>query len=225
MRGQEGRLVTTRGAAGRQGSVTASCSHRRTDKGLLTFVDHLPVTQVVVGDTNRSSSEAQFFLRPLRCYGDREWQTPLACLSSINCFQKLDHLNTHRGSLVTWPDAPAAIRSLPSLLFCSARYYSFSPLLSPHPPRLLLTEAPLHLHPSTFLTRPFSLCYFAGNSWNTISFHTGAALRFPPIRANHSLDVSFYFRTSAPSGVFLENMGGPFCQWRRPYVRVELNSE
>lgn len=28
--------------------------HRRTDKGLLTFVDHLPVTQVVVGDTNRS---------------------------------------------------------------------------------------------------------------------------------------------------------------------------
>lgn len=38
-------------------------------------MDHLPVTQVVVGDTNRSTSEAQFFLRPLRCYGDREWQT------------------------------------------------------------------------------------------------------------------------------------------------------
>lgn len=74
------------------------------------------------------------------------------------------------------------------------------------------------------LTRPFSL-FSSGNSWNTISFHTGAALRFPPIRANHSLDVSFYFRTSAPSGVFLENMGGRFCQWRRPYVRVELNSE
>ena len=53
--------------------------HRRTDKGLLTFVDHLPVTQVVVGDTNRSSSEAQFFLRPLRCYGDREWQRLFVC--------------------------------------------------------------------------------------------------------------------------------------------------
>lgn len=48
----------------------AAC--RRTDKGLLTFVDHLPVTQVVVGDTNRSGSEAQFLLGPLRCYGDRE---------------------------------------------------------------------------------------------------------------------------------------------------------
>lgn len=69
---QEARLLQTLGEAERQGWVTASYSHRRTDKGLLTFVDHLPVTQVVVGDTNRSSSEAQFFLRPLRCYGDRE---------------------------------------------------------------------------------------------------------------------------------------------------------
>ncbi|XP_074117718.1 contactin-associated protein 1 isoform X3 [Sminthopsis crassicaudata] len=105
----------------------------RTDKGLLTFVDHLPVTQVVVGDTNRSNSEAQFFLKPLRCYGDR-------------------------------------------------------------------------------------------NSWNTISFHTGASLLFPPIRANYSLDVSFYFKTTADSGVFLENQGGRPCQWRRPYLRLELNT-
>ncbi|XP_040293573.1 contactin-associated protein 1 [Bufo bufo] len=43
----------------------------RYDKGLLTFRDHLPVTQVVVGDTNRSSSEAWFSVGPLRCYGDR----------------------------------------------------------------------------------------------------------------------------------------------------------
>uniref|UniRef100_A0A5F8GBP9 Contactin associated protein 1 n=1 Tax=Monodelphis domestica TaxID=13616 RepID=A0A5F8GBP9_MONDO len=105
----------------------------RTDKGLLTFVDHLPVTQVVVGDTNRSNSEAQFFLKPLRCYGDR-------------------------------------------------------------------------------------------NSWNTISFHTGASLLFPPIRANYSLDVSFYFKTTAESGVFLENMAGRPWQWRRPYLRLELNT-
>lgn len=55
-------------------SPSDACAiRRRTDKGLLTFVDHLPVTQVVVGDTNRSGSEAQFLLGPLRCYGDREW--------------------------------------------------------------------------------------------------------------------------------------------------------
>ncbi|NXX97142.1 CNTP1 protein, partial [Centropus bengalensis] len=78
----------------------------RTDKGLLTFVDHLPVTQVVVGDTNRTGSEAQFLLGPLRCYGDR-------------------------------------------------------------------------------------------NTWNTVSFNRGTALLFPTFQANHSLDISFYFKTTA----------------------------
>ncbi|OCT62732.1 contactin-associated protein 1 [Xenopus laevis] len=46
------------------------------DKGLLKFRDHLPVTRVVVGDTNRTSSEAWFSVGPLRCYGDRNtWNT------------------------------------------------------------------------------------------------------------------------------------------------------
>ncbi|XP_059345135.1 contactin-associated protein 1 [Ammospiza nelsoni] len=99
----------------------------RTDKGLLTFVDHLPVTQVVVGDTNRTGSEAQFVLGPLRCYGDR-------------------------------------------------------------------------------------------NTWNTVSFNRGAALIFPTFQANHSLDISFYFKTTAQSGVFLENPG------YRNYIRIELNT-
>ncbi|KAL9823522.1 contactin-associated protein 1 [Geothlypis trichas] len=99
----------------------------RTDKGLLTFVDHLPVTQVVVGDTNRTGSEAQFVLGPLRCYGDR-------------------------------------------------------------------------------------------NTWNTVSFNRGTALIFPTFQANHSLDISFYFKTTAQSGVFLENPG------YRNYIRIELNT-
>ncbi|RXM35586.1 Contactin-associated protein 1, partial [Acipenser ruthenus] len=46
------------------------------DKGLLNYVDHLPVMQVVVGDTNRTASEARFTVGPLRCYGDRNtWNT------------------------------------------------------------------------------------------------------------------------------------------------------
>lgn len=57
-----------------------------------------------------------------------------------------------------------------------------------------------------------------GNTWNTVSFNRGAALLFPTFQANHSLDISFYFKTTAPSGVFLENPGS------RYYVRVELNS-
>ncbi len=45
---------------------------RRDDSGLLVYKDHLPVSQVAVGDTNRPGSEAKLTVGPLRCYGDRE---------------------------------------------------------------------------------------------------------------------------------------------------------
>ncbi|XP_071386578.1 contactin-associated protein 1 [Centroberyx affinis] len=46
------------------------------DKGYLDFRDHLPVRRVVVGDTNRTGSEARFTVGPLRCHGDRNiWNT------------------------------------------------------------------------------------------------------------------------------------------------------
>nr|XP_040046809.1 contactin-associated protein 1 [Gasterosteus aculeatus aculeatus] len=46
------------------------------DKGYLDFRDHLPVRKVVVGDTNRTGSEAQFTVGPLRCHGDKNiWNT------------------------------------------------------------------------------------------------------------------------------------------------------
>ncbi|KAK1877509.1 Contactin-associated protein 1 [Dissostichus eleginoides] len=46
------------------------------DKGYLDWRDHLPVRKVVVGDTNRTGSEAQYTVGPLRCHGDRNiWNT------------------------------------------------------------------------------------------------------------------------------------------------------
>uniref|UniRef100_A0AAR2LJ36 Contactin associated protein 1 n=1 Tax=Pygocentrus nattereri TaxID=42514 RepID=A0AAR2LJ36_PYGNA len=46
------------------------------DKGYVMFRDHLPVRRVVIGDTNRTGSEAHFSVGPLRCYGDRSiWNT------------------------------------------------------------------------------------------------------------------------------------------------------
>lgn len=66
--------------------------------------------------------------------------------------------------------------------------------------------------------RPSPLLLPTGNTWNTISFNKGAALLFPTFQANHSLDISFYFKTTTQSGVFLENPGS------RNYIRVELNS-
>lgn len=37
------------------------------------YKDHLPVSQVVVGDTNRAGSEAKLTVGPLRCQGDGEF--------------------------------------------------------------------------------------------------------------------------------------------------------
>lgn len=46
------------------------CAYRFSDKGYLDFRDHLPVRKLVIGDTNRTGSQAQFTVGPLRCHGD-----------------------------------------------------------------------------------------------------------------------------------------------------------
>nr|XP_046264880.1 contactin-associated protein-like 2b [Scatophagus argus] len=45
----------------------------REDAGLLVYKDHLPVSQVVVGDTSRAGSEAKLTIGPLKCHGDRNY--------------------------------------------------------------------------------------------------------------------------------------------------------
>jgi len=97
------------------------------DTGFLSFKDHLPVTQIVITDTNRSNSEAAWRIGPLRCYGDR---------------------------------------------------------------------------------------YF----WNAVSFYTEASyLHFPTFHAEFSADISFFFKTTALSGVFLENLG------MKDFIRLEIS--
>ncbi|XP_060227590.1 contactin-associated protein like 5-1-like isoform X2 [Meriones unguiculatus] len=98
------------------------------DTGVLSFKDHLPVTQIIITDTNRSNSEAALRIGPLRCYGDR---------------------------------------------------------------------------------------YF----WNSVSFSTEASyLHFPTFHAEFSADISFFFKTTALSGVFLENLG------IKDFIRLEMSS-
>uniref|UniRef100_A0A8C6KLH7 Contactin associated protein 1 n=1 Tax=Nothobranchius furzeri TaxID=105023 RepID=A0A8C6KLH7_NOTFU len=57
------------------------------DKGYLDFRDHLPVRRVVVGDTNRTGSEARVTVGPLRCHGDsaanRTLRPFLGCLRGL----------------------------------------------------------------------------------------------------------------------------------------------
>ncbi|KAM7166544.1 contactin-associated protein-like 4 [Macrochelys suwanniensis] len=98
------------------------------DTGFLSYKEHLPVTEIVITDTDRLNSEAAYKLGPLLCRGDR-----------------------------------------------------------------------------TF--------------WNSASFNTEASyLHFPTFHGELSADVSFFFKTTASSGMFLENLG------IKDFIRIELHS-
>uniref|UniRef100_A0A8C1JIW8 Contactin associated protein-like 5b n=1 Tax=Cyprinus carpio TaxID=7962 RepID=A0A8C1JIW8_CYPCA len=98
------------------------------DTGVLSYKEHLPVTEILIGDTNRSGSEAIYRVGSLHCYGDR------------------------------------------------------------------------------FL-------------WNAASFYQESSyLHFPTLQAELSVDTSLYFKTTAPSGVFLEHLG------TKDFIRVELSA-
>ncbi|XP_041420593.1 contactin-associated protein-like 4 isoform X1 [Xenopus laevis] len=98
------------------------------DTGFLSYKDHLPVTKIVITDTDRPQSEAAYKLGPLLCWGDRSF-------------------------------------------------------------------------------------------WNSASFNTVTSyLHFPTLHGEISADVSFFFKTSSPSGLFLENLG------IKDFIRIELKS-
>ncbi|KAL6468160.1 hypothetical protein MHYP_G00238370 [Metynnis hypsauchen] len=65
----------------------------REDAGVLMYKDHLPITQVVVGDTQRSGSEAKLTVGPLRCQGDRNYWNA----ASFNTPASYLHFPTFRG--------------------------------------------------------------------------------------------------------------------------------
>jgi len=50
------------------------------------YKDHLPVSQVVVGDLHRSGSEAKLTVGPLRCQGDRKWGVILSNVEATTCY-------------------------------------------------------------------------------------------------------------------------------------------
>ncbi|CAM9332329.1 unnamed protein product [Lampetra fluviatilis] len=102
--------------------------HWKEDSGLLGYKPHLPVMQLLIGDTDRALSEAAYRVGPLSCHGDRHF-------------------------------------------------------------------------------------------WNSVLFTTPSSyLHFPPIRAETSLDIAFFFKTTTDSGVILENMGAS------DFIRVQLKS-
>ena len=76
---------------------------------------------------------------------------------------------------------------------------------------LCICERYLHILSSSLL--PESI-------WNAASFYQESSyLYFPTLQAELASDISFYFKTSTPSGVFLENQG------LKDFIRVELSCE
>ncbi|KAG7453711.1 contactin-associated protein-like 2 [Solea senegalensis] len=69
----------------------------REDTGLLVYKDHLPVSQVVVGDTSRAGSEAKLTVGPLRCQGDRNYWNA----ASFNSPTSYLHFPSFRGETTT----------------------------------------------------------------------------------------------------------------------------
>lgn len=60
----------------------------------------------------------------------------------------------------------------------------------------------------------------AESIWNAASFYQESSyLYFPTLQAELASDISFYFKSSAPSGVFLENLG------LKDFIRLELTCE
>ncbi|XP_048833106.1 contactin-associated protein-like 2a [Brienomyrus brachyistius] len=62
-------------------------------------------------------------------------------------------------------------------------------------------------------------CQGDSSYWNAASFNTPSSyLHFSTFQGETSADISFYFKTSAPYGVFLENLGNT------DFIRLELKS-
>lgn len=59
-----------------------------------------------------------------------------------------------------------------------------------------------------------------GNFWNAAYFNKETSyLHFPTFHGELSADISFLFKTSSSSGVFLENLG------IKDFIRIELSCE
>ncbi|XP_058515297.1 contactin-associated protein-like 5 [Ochotona princeps] len=62
-------------------------------------------------------------------------------------------------------------------------------------------------------------CYGVRHLWNAVTFDTEASyLHFPSIHPEFSADIFFFFKTTALSGVFLENLG------LKDFIRLEMSS-
>ncbi|XP_006888882.1 PREDICTED: contactin-associated protein-like 4 isoform X1 [Elephantulus edwardii] len=84
--------------------------------------------------------------------------------------------------------------------------------------KIVITDAGRPQSEAAYKLGPL-LCRGDRSFWNSASFNTEASyLHFPTFHGELSADVSFFFKTTASSGVFLENLG------ITDFIRIELRS-
>ncbi|KAM4833587.1 contactin-associated protein-like 4 isoform 2-T2 [Thomomys bottae] len=84
--------------------------------------------------------------------------------------------------------------------------------------KIVITDTGRPLSEAAYKLGPL-LCRGDRSFWNSASFNTEASyLHFPTFHGEISADVSFFFKTTALSGVFLENLG------ITDFIRIELRS-
>ncbi|XP_037671736.1 contactin-associated protein-like 4 isoform X2 [Choloepus didactylus] len=84
--------------------------------------------------------------------------------------------------------------------------------------QIVITDAGRQYSEAAYKLGPL-LCQGDRSFWSSASFNTEASyLHFPTFHGEASADVSFFFKTTASSGVFLENLG------ITDFIRIELRS-
>ncbi|KAM5260278.1 contactin-associated protein-like 3 isoform 3-T3 [Hipposideros larvatus] len=84
--------------------------------------------------------------------------------------------------------------------------------------RVVMTDAGRPHSEAAYTLGPL-LCQGDKSFWNSASFNTETSyLHFPTFREELSADISFFFKTTASSGVFIENLG------ITDFIRLELRA-
>lgn len=102
---------------------------------------------------------------------------------------------------------------------CSAWWEVTSPIANGNQLKLKKWVS-FSLHHDQGVNRPVVFFSSTGNYWNAASFpNPSSYLHFSTFQGETSADISFYFKTLIPRGVFLENLGNT------DFIKIELKCE
>ncbi|KAI1242965.1 Contactin-associated protein-like 2, partial [Lamprotornis superbus] len=206
------------------------CSAQRKDSGMLSYKEHLPVSQVVVGDLDRPGSEAKVSVGPVRCQGDPKQEKEKCPFNKSSLPTKycqkhyfelqwiMLRVTKRQSSVQIWvANEPGSGGNEGDLTGVLEELRGDMRFVYSGPPANVNAGMPSALLPAGWVQE--YLYSSEENYWNAASFVTSSSyLHFSTFQGETSADISFYFKTSASDGVFLENLGNT------DFIKLELKS-